>query len=164
MEPSFFITNTTGDAQGLSLQLSTFQHISDTPLFSSESCRCKVMWHTPERPGTVSFNLMPDHLSATGHRIPRSRENMIILIEKVSECCTSLSSERGVRTKYNILEMRGRGPCGVASGSMVTPGTCTTLPTQENGGNTTTSESGLITKTFADQFDVSTKVSPTNTP
>ena len=36
--------------------------------------------------------------------------------------------------------------------AMVTADTCTTLPTQENGGNTTMSEPGLITKTFADHI------------
>ena len=74
-----------------------------------------------------------------------------------------------MRPGHYFFEVWGRGPGGVASGQIdsvratATADTCTTLPTQENGGRTTTSEPRLIKGTSADQFDVSTKLQLTST-
>ena len=114
---------------------------------------CQAAWPIPDRPGTVGFNVMSDCLSTPGDRLTRSREDKNVPMKNILECCTPLFSHGRVRTSYNILEMWRERLVGIRSRQHCP---CDILPTQENGGNTTTSDPGLITSTLADQFDVST--------
>ena len=98
--------------------LSPFQHVCDTLLFCAESRRCKATWPTPDRPGAVYFNFMPDHRIRPVTRSPRSPwthdctygEDQWVprappLLERERWEPATISSRCG-----------GRNPCNVASG------------------------------------------------